>query len=144
MQLYDPTKLEVEALWGPLLAIKKNRPDRIAPLYVLKCPLLFCHFRLYSSNRNRAIYDCFVGAVASLNGMEHFSGELLLLLALLRKREHADLSASLCFCNNIFILTSWNGNISWHTRVTLNLTSGKCAVAFMVCVVQHLVHEGKS
>lgn len=76
--------------------------------------------------------------------MEHLSGELLLLLALLRKGEHADLSASLCFCNNIFILISWNGNISWHTWVTFHPTSGKCTVAFMVCIVQYLVHEGES
>ena len=27
VQLYDPTKLEVKALWGPLLATEKNWPD---------------------------------------------------------------------------------------------------------------------
>lgn len=116
MQLYDPTDLEVEALWGPLLATKNNSPDRITPF--MYSTLFFLSLRLYSPNRNTDIYDCFVGAVASWKSMEHLSGELLLLLALLRKREHAHLSALLCFCNNIFILTSWNGSISWQTWVT--------------------------
>lgn len=53
--------------------------------------------------------------------------ELQQVLALSRKREHADLSALLCFCSNISsfsILT--NANTSWHTWVTLRVETDGC------------------